>query len=63
MSEKLDGIALMNAELDAGIEYAKQLRRHNMTPVVDDDYPQVRFEYDQACRALIDAFKANGRIR
>ena len=57
-----DGIERMNAELDAGAEYAKQLRRHNMTPPVDDDYPQIRFEYEQAARSLIAAFKANGRL-
>lgn len=61
-ARKPDGVDLMNRELNAGAEYVKQLRRHNMTPVVDDDYPQIRFEYDQAVRSLIAAFRANGRI-
>jgi len=48
-----------NKEFDAVNGLAHQWRRLSMTPVVDDDYPEVRFGYEQAMRTLIDALKAN----
>lgn len=56
----MDKVALQNAEFDAVDKLAKQWRRLQLTPVVDDDYPEIRFEYEQAMRSLIDALKANG---
>lgn len=56
-----DRIALQNKEFEAMEELAKQWRRLQMTPPVDDDYEQVRFEYDQARRSFNDAQRANAR--
>ncbi len=58
----MDGIAKQNVEFDAVDALAKQWRRIQMTPVVDDDYPEVRHGYESAMRTLIDAIRKNGRI-
>lgn len=58
-----DRMALMRAEFDAADKLAEQLRRHNMTPVVDDDYPEVRHNYESALAAFLEAMKANGRFQ
>lgn len=58
----MDAITKQRAEFDAVAELAKQYRRITMTPVVDDDYPAVRFDYERAVRSCIDAFKQNGRL-
>lgn len=55
-------VELMRKEIDAGVEYAEALRRMNATPIVDDDYPEMRFRYNSAARRLIDAFRANGKL-
>lgn len=34
-----------------------------MTAIVDDDYPQVRHEWEGALASLMDAMKANGRFK
>lgn len=57
-----DRMELQRREFDAAAEFAKQLERHNRTAVVDDDYPQVRHQYEGALAGLIDAMKANGRF-
>ena len=62
MKAQLDHMTLMRAEFDAADALAVQLRRHSMTAVVDDDYPQVRHEYESALAAFIEAMKANGRF-
>lgn len=63
MNRDIDArIATQNAEFDAVKELAKQMRRIEMTPVVDDDYPSVRFDYERAVRAVIEACRANGRL-
>lgn len=49
------------AEFDAATEYAKQVRRHARTAVVDDDYPAVRHDYESALRRFITAMIANDR--
>lgn len=51
-----------SAEIDAAKELAKQLRRVEMTPPVDDDFPEVKFDYDRAARLFVAAWKANGGI-
>ena len=56
----MDRFALQTAEFDAMAHLAEQYRRLTYTPIVDDDYPQVRFEYDQAVRMFLDACAANG---
>jgi NTP pyrophosphatase (non-canonical NTP hydrolase) len=55
-------MALQKAEFDAADELAKQIRRHSLTAVVDDDYPEVRSDYECALRNYIDALRANGRF-
>ena len=47
------------AEFSAAYEFAKQVRRIEMTAVVDDDYPEVRHDYEGALRVLIGAVGAN----
>ena len=55
-------IETQNKEFDAVDALSKQWRRIQLTPVVDDDYPEVRFDYEQAMHSLIDAIRANGRL-
>lgn len=56
-------MVLVDAELAAIEEANKQVRRLRMTPPVDDDFPQVKFEYDWSIRSLVDALRANGRLQ
>lgn len=58
MNKRLD---LQNAEFDAVRELAMQMRRIEMTPVVDDDYPEVRYGYEGAVDGAMVAFRNNGR--
>jgi hypothetical protein len=53
---------MQNAEFDAVGELAEQYRRIQLTPIVDDDYPEVRHHYESAMRCLVRAIKANGRL-
>lgn len=53
---------MQSKEFDAASKFAEQLRRHNQTAVVDDDYPQVRHEYEGALCAFIEAMANNGRF-
>jgi hypothetical protein len=57
-----DRIKLQTAEFDAVAELAEQYRRITLTPIVDDDYPEVRYDYERAVRSAIAAFKANSRL-
>ena len=50
---------LQNTEFDTLTELSKQWDRLKMTPVVDDDYPEVRHDYEGALRSFIKALKAN----
>lgn len=50
-----------NAEFKALDEVIKQYKRIQMTPCIDDDFPQVLFEYDQSVRTFLDKCKDNGR--
>lgn len=49
-------------EFDAADELVKQLRRLNMTAIVDDDYPDVRYDYESALAGLVAAMGDNGRF-
>lgn len=52
---------LVDAEL-AAIENAhKHAQRLRNTPPVDEDFPEVKFEYDRAVRELVAALRANQR--
>lgn len=55
-------LALQKAEFDAADAFAKEVRRIQLTPVVDDDYPAVRECYEFALMRLIQALKKNGRF-
>lgn len=55
-------IQSQNDEFEAVAKLALQYERLTKTPVVDDDYPEVRHAYEGAIRAVIAALKANGRI-
>jgi hypothetical protein len=50
------------AEFNAADRLATELRRLQMTPIVDDDYPEVRHDYESAVRSFLEACKANGRL-
>lgn len=62
MDEQLTRVKLQRAEFDAADKLASALRAHNMTAVVDDDYPEVRHRYESALATLVAAMKANGRF-
>ena len=53
---------LQRAEFKAADVFATAMRGVLQTSVVDDDYPQVRHHYDNAKRALIEAFRNNGAL-
>lgn len=59
LGEAPDEIAKQNSEFDAVRDLTKQWRRLEMTPVVDDDYPEVRHDYDSALRTLLEKVRAN----
>lgn len=52
---------LQSAEFDAAEELMDAIRAHGLTPVVDDDYPEVRHRYESALKRFLAACKANGR--
>lgn len=49
------------AEFDAMAELAKQYRRLTMTPIVDNDYPEVRNDWETALTKFLEALRTNGR--
>jgi hypothetical protein len=55
-------IAYQTAEFDAVEKLAEQYRRLSLTAVVDDDYPAVRHDYENALKALLEACAYNGRF-
>lgn len=60
--EEKDRLKIQNEEFEAVRRLASYYRDITLTPIVDDDYPEVRHRYESAVRAVIEAFKANGRI-
>lgn len=50
------------AEFDAVADLAEQYRRITCTPIVDDDYPEVRHHYESAMHRALRAIIANGRL-
>ncbi len=55
-------MALQKTEFDAAEQFARQIRRHYLTAVVDDDYPfqrEVRHDYESALRRFLEAAQAN----
>lgn len=55
-------IVYQNTEFNAVERLAEQYRRLALTPVVDDDYPAVRHDYENALKALLEACAYNGRF-
>lgn len=58
----MDRMQLQSDEFDAVEKLSEQYRRITCTPVVDDDYPAVRNDYEFALSQLIAALRANGRL-
>jgi NTP pyrophosphatase (non-canonical NTP hydrolase) len=54
-----DAIALQNAEFDAMRDLIKAYQRCVNTPVVNDDYPEMRHYYDSALMTFTKALKEN----
>jgi len=50
-----DRIQTQHAEFDAVARLAEQYRRITMTPVVDDDYPEVRHTYEGALATVSES--------
>lgn len=55
-------MAQLDAELSAIEHAARHVTRLRSTPPVDDDFPQVKFEYEQSIRTLVDALRENKRL-
>lgn len=62
MAESRDEIRLQNQEFEALTALARQWERLRLTPVVDDDYPQIRHEYESALRVFVGAYNTNRRV-
>ena len=60
--EKSDRMALQGAEFTAMAGLAEQWSRITLTPIVDDDYPEVRYDYETALDTFIKAMRDNGRF-
>lgn len=48
-------------EFDAVGKLVKAFKALTMTPIVDDDYSEVRHHYESAMRSMLVACKNNGR--
>lgn len=55
----MNNIELQNKEFDRLTELAAQWRRLQLTPVVDDDYPEVRHYYEGALHRFVTALREN----
>ena len=55
-------LGLQQREFEVANELANAVLDHNLTPVVDDDYPEVRRRYENALAGLLEAMKASGRF-
>lgn len=52
---------LQRAEFDAVKNLADRYHAVTLTPIVDEDYPEVRHYYEGAVLRVLDAFRENGR--
>ena len=57
-----DRMQTQRDEFDAVAKLAEQYRRITMTPIVDDDYPEVRHTYEGALATVLRAMQDNGRF-
>lgn len=53
---------LQNSEFEAVHNLSAAYKSLSYTPIVDDDYDEVRYNYERALRSLVDALKANKRL-
>ncbi len=58
----LDRLQKQSAEFDAVALLLQAYRNITITPVVDDDYPEVRHRYESALSNLIKALRENNRF-
>lgn len=58
MAKAKDSIDLFNDETAALRELNTQYQRLSMTAVVDDDYPEMKFNYDSAVQEFVEAVTA-----
>lgn len=56
-----DRIDTQSAEFDAIERLTKAWKALQMTPIVDDDYPEMRHYYESALHKFLSACKENGR--
>lgn len=57
-----DPLVTQRAEFDAMAHLAAEWRRLNMTPIVDDDYPEIRHAYESELAVFIEAMCNNDRF-
>ena len=58
----MERMEAQRVEFDAMASLAEQYRRLTHTPIVDDDYPEVRYQYESALLEFIKSMKQNGRF-
>lgn len=58
----MNSMETQRKEFDAADRFAQASRMHSHTPIVDDDYPQVRHVYEGALSDMIRAMLENGRF-
>lgn len=56
-----DTIKKQNHEYDALEKLQEAYTRIQQTAVVDDDFPRVKFRYEQALQIFLNSCKMNGR--
>ena len=49
-------------EFEAADSFSRRLRQLNSTPIVDEDYPEIRHLYESALENLIRKMTVNGRF-
>lgn len=62
-SESIDNMMkLQSAEFDALTKLCASYKVLQSTPIVDDDYPEMRHYYESALQGFIRALRDNGRF-
>lgn len=62
MKKIADPIAAQSFEFDAVREFTKATEALFRTPIVDDDYPEMRSRYEGALYRMLSAMSGNGRM-
>lgn len=63
MSLNFSVLEKQSREFDAVEKLSKCYKNIQLTPIVDDDYPEIRHHYESAIYELIQAMKNNGRFK